>query len=60
MKRFLIVAIALLAQGLAQGQPYPSRPISMVVPLAPGSQPDNVARVLAEKLRTSLGQPVLV
>ena len=32
----------------------------MVVPLGPGSQADNVARVLAERLQAALGQPVLV
>jgi len=32
----------------------------MVVPLGPGSQADNVARVLAERLQAVLGQPVMV
>ena len=32
----------------------------MVVPVGPGSQADNVARVLAEQLQASLGQPVFV
>lgn len=60
MKALVVLPLTLMISALAYAQPYPSRPISLIVPLAPGSQPDNVARVLAEKLRVSLGQPVLV
>src|SRR5258706_9939178 len=52
--------LSLAVWGYAFPQAYPSRPISMVVPLGPGSQADNVARVLAERLQAALGQPVLV
>jgi tripartite-type tricarboxylate transporter receptor subunit TctC len=38
---------------------YPSRPITMVVPVAAGSGMDTVARIVAERLRT-LGQPIIV
>ena len=60
MQFLLAVTSGLLICSMAQAQSYPTRPISLIVPLAPGSQPDNVARVMAEKLRVSLGQPVLV
>ncbi len=40
-------------------QPYPTKPIRMVVPSAPGSGPDLIARVVAQKLTESLGKPVV-
>src|SRR5262245_15576204 len=40
--------------------PYPSRPITMVVPYAPGGPTDSIARVLAERMRSSLGQTVII
>ena len=53
-----ILCLAFCGEGFPQA--YPNKPISMVVPLGPGSQADNVARVLAERLQAALGQPVLV
>jgi len=44
-----ILCLAFWGEGLPQA--YPSKTISMVVPLGPGSQADNVARVLAERLQ---------
>jgi tripartite-type tricarboxylate transporter receptor subunit TctC len=45
---------------LARAQAYPSRPITMVVPFPPGGPLDTVARITAEAMRVSLGQPVII
>jgi tripartite-type tricarboxylate transporter receptor subunit TctC len=45
---------------LARAQDYPSHPITMIVPFAPGGLTDVIGRVLAEGMRTSLGQPVII
>jgi len=44
----------------AQAQPYPSKPIRMIVPLAAGSAVDVAARRLAMKMSTSMGQNIVV
>lgn len=44
----------------AQAQPFPSKPLKLVVPYSPGGLPDTVARVLAQRLQDSLGQPVVI
>jgi tripartite-type tricarboxylate transporter receptor subunit TctC len=63
-RRSLIAAAAFVCIsagiGAATAQVYPSRPITMVVPLAPGGSTDVIARIMAEGMRTSLGQPVIV
>jgi tripartite-type tricarboxylate transporter receptor subunit TctC len=61
--RTLLAAAAFAAlTGIASAtaQPYPSRPITMIVPLAPGGSTDVIARIMAEGIRASLGQPVIV
>ncbi len=56
------VALAATVGGLAgaTAQPFPSRPLTLVVPLATGGSTDVIGRLMAEGMRTALGQPVIV
>ena len=60
-KRSLGLAIATLAlASAALAQPYPSHPITLIVPFGAGGPVDTLARTLSEAMRTSLGQPVVI
>jgi tripartite-type tricarboxylate transporter receptor subunit TctC len=61
--RRLLVAIALAAMaGLAgaHAQTFPSRQITLIVPFPPGGSTDVAARILAERMRPLLGQPIII
>src|SRR5262245_5637805 len=64
MRRISFVTLSFLGivAGIAdaEAQAYPSRPIVMVVPWPAGGPSDGPARVLAERMQVSLGQPILV
>src|SRR3979411_642884 len=55
----LVLAIFSSLAG-AQAQVYPSRPITLVVPFPPGGSTDAAARIMAERMRVTLGQPVVI
>src|SRR5262245_35215416 len=65
-RRFLHLTAAAGATALpalsrvARSQAYPSRPITMIVPFAAGGPNDGIARIMAERMRVSLGQPVTI
>ena len=56
---FVVAAFALPSDASAQSQ-YPDKPIRLIVPQAPGSATDTVARILAAELGPQLGQQVIV
>jgi tripartite-type tricarboxylate transporter receptor subunit TctC len=59
--RKLLLALALTAiAGIAHAQTYPSRQITLIVPFPPGGSTDVTARIMAEKMRPVLGQPVII
>lgn len=55
----LVLAMQCLA-GSARPQEYPSRPIRLVVPYAPGGGADSVARIVARRVSESIGQPIVI
>ena len=57
MKRVMILVAALAFAGAVSAQQYPSRTVRVVVPWPPGQATDLAARLVAEKLSKSLGQP---
>jgi len=54
------VAVAAPLGDTVRAETYPSRPITLVVPLAAGGPLDTTARIIAEPMRLTLGQPVIV
>ena len=60
-KYWIALSLTILA-GVAgaQAQTYPSRPITLVVPFPPGGSTDAAARIMAERMRAPLGQPIVI
>ena len=60
MRIWIVALLAALCPALAHAQAFPSRPITLIVPFPPGGSTDTAARIMAEKMRPILGQPVII
>jgi tripartite-type tricarboxylate transporter receptor subunit TctC len=62
MKKLVAIALALLIASIAAAaaETYPSRPVTIVVPYPAGGPTDTLARILADRMRTTLGQSIIV
>ncbi len=60
MMRIAVLAVALLAAGAVSSQPYPSKPIRMIVGFAPGGGTDVTARAVVQELSAALGQRIVI
>ena len=61
MKKLIVAfALTLAAIAPAAAQPFPSRPITLIVPFPPGGSTDTAARIMAERMRPILGQPIVI
>src|SRR5881227_2003322 len=62
MRRFLVALVLAIFAGIVavQAQTYPSRSITIIVPFPPGGSTDTAARIMAERMRPLLGQPIVI
>ena len=56
----MLAALAALLPLVAGAQPYPNKPIRMIVPLAAASAVDNAARFVTTKMAANMGQPIVI
>jgi tripartite-type tricarboxylate transporter receptor subunit TctC len=60
-KLFVALALTMVAGiAVAQAPTYPVRSLTLVVPFPPGGSTDAAARIMAERMRASLGQPIVI
>src|SRR6186997_1588469 len=60
MRTIAAFLFSFLFVGAAWAQAYPNRPVKVIVPWPPGQATDIAARVMAERLQQSLGQPFVI
>ncbi len=60
MNRWLAFLALLVLSGSAAAQAYPNHPVRVIVPWPPGQATDIAARIIAERLQASLGQPFVI
>src|SRR6266850_2321066 len=60
MARLIVSAALAACAGIAAAQSFPTRPVTLVVPFPPGGSTDTAARIIGERMRQPLGQPVIV
>src|SRR5580693_4477377 len=60
-KLFIALPLAFIAfVAAARAENFPSRPITLIVPFPPGGSTDVAARIIADRMGSLLGQPVIV
>ena len=61
MRRLIFLyTVLILAAGSAMADDYPSHPIRLIVPFAPGGAVDPIARLIANPLGERLGKPIVI
>lgn len=61
MTKIAVVLVGVwLSVGAANAESYPSRAITLIVPFPPGGPTDSVARIVADRMQVSLGQPMII
>ena len=62
MRKFIVAIALMVVANIAgvQAQTYPSRQITLVVPFPPGGSTDVAARIMAERMKPLLGQPIII
>lgn len=60
VKKFATTAVALMLSFVVNAQGYPNKPVTLVVPFAPGGGVDVMGRLIAERMSNRLGTPVIV
>jgi tripartite-type tricarboxylate transporter receptor subunit TctC len=61
MSRLIAALVMVVCAAVSvQAQTFPSRPLSLIVPFPPGGSTDAAARIMAERMRETLGQPIVI